>query len=305
LNDRPTARGDWSRLSAWSPSPLARASLWLHGASAAALALQPTAWPGLLALLAGNHAVLACAMHPRGSLLGPNMTRLPEPAGGAVALTFDDGPHPEVTPRVLDILDAHGARATFFTIGERAARHGPLMRDILRRGHGIGNHSHRHPLAFACWGPWRLRREIAEAQAAIADACGLTPRFFRAPMGLRSPLLDPVLAVEGLSLVSWSRRGYDAVSRHPDQVLRRLTRGLTEGDILLLHDATSRLGPRGRPVVLDVLPKLLRSIAAAGLATALLPEWMQDPAGTGGGSGATAARADAPASRTPAGHASR
>lgn len=300
MNDRLTAQGDWSRLRRWSPAPSVRVSIWLHGLSAAAVTLQPTAWPALLALLAGNHAILASGIRPRSDLLGPNMTRLPDRASNTIALTFDDGPHPEITPRVLDILDTYGARATFFAIGQRAARNGPLMRDIVRRGHAVENHTHRHPVAFACWGPWRLRREIAEAQAAIADACGRMPRFFRAPMGLRNPLLDPVLAVEGLSLVSWSRRGYDTVSCRPDTILSRLTYGLSDGDILLLHDATSRTGPRGTPVVLEVLPRLLKTIAAAGLRTVASPDWNPPRAAHDDASGAMRAKAAAPTSQASA-----
>ena len=282
--------GDWSRLRAWRPSPLVGASLVAHGCGVAALALQPGSWAHILALLAGNHAVLACGMPPRSRLLGPNLTRLPH----GVALTFDDGPHPTITPRVLDMLDAHGARGTFFVIGERAARHGALLREMLRRGHMVENHTHRHPASFACWGPWRLRREIAAAQRAIADACGREPRFFRAPMGLRSPMLDPVLAAEGLALVSWTRRGYDTLSRRPDSVLRRLTRGLADGDILPLHDAPSRGAAVGRSMVLEVLPGLLAAMAALGLRSVSLPE---EP---GGAAGAMPARAGAPASQASA-----
>ena len=149
-------------------------------------------------------------MHPRGSQLGPNLVRLPGSMAGAVALTFDDGPDPEVTPRVLDLLDRHGANASFFVIGRKAARHGALLREMLRRGHTVENHSHHHRWSFACRGPWALRREVVLAQRAIAEATGVAPRFFRAPMGLRSPLLDPVLAMEGLQLVvldpAWLRR---------------------------------------------------------------------------------------------------
>lgn len=247
------------------------ASLAAHGASAAVLAAMPQLWPQLLGLLALNHAALACGMHPRGTLLGANMSRLPQGQGNSVALTFDDGPDPEVTPRVLDLLDAFGARASFFVLGERADRHPHLLREMLRRGHDVENHTHRHPYGFACMGPVAQWREIRQAQEAIAAACGRAPHFFRAPMGLRNPLLDPVLAAEGLQLASWTRRGLDTRRRPPERILARLTRRLAAGDILLLHDGSSARDAAGRPLVLEVLPALLRRLAELGLTAIALP----------------------------------
>ena len=268
------------RLRRWRPAPVIRASIWMHVLSLGALAVGPAWWPAVLGVLAANHGLLACGMHPRARMLGPNLTRLPPDQHDQVALTFDDGPDPEVTPRVLDLLDSRGVKGTFFVIGERAARHGPLLREMRRRGHVVGNHTQRHPGAFATWGPVRQWREITAAQGAIGDACGAAPRLFRPPMGLRNPLLDPVLAVEGLSLVTWTRRGYDTMVRNPDRVLTRLTRGLSGGDVLLLHDGQWRAA--GTPVVLQVLPRLLDAIAAKGLRGAALPEAPPQPPGAGG-----------------------
>ncbi|MBL6077884.1 polysaccharide deacetylase family protein [Belnapia sp. T18] len=295
----PVAAGQWRGLLAWSPSPTIRASLALHAGGLLAMAAEPGCWLETLSALAANHLALAGCMHPRCRLLGPVLTRL----GGAeprIALTFDDGPDPEVTPRVLDLLDASEAKASFFVIGERAARHPALLREMLRRGHGVENHTHRHPLSFAAWGPGAMRREIETAQAAIADACGQAPRFFRPPAGLRSPLLDPVLALAGLSLAAWTRRGYDTVSPRPDRVLARLSRDLAPGDVLLLHDGRSARGYPHPSVALDLLPALLGRIAADGLSAVALP-----PAEEATRAAATAGPAGAAASRAPAAYASR
>jgi peptidoglycan/xylan/chitin deacetylase (PgdA/CDA1 family) len=248
--------------------------LLVHAAAAGTVAACPSLLAEAAVLLAANHAVLACGMHPRSGMLGPNMVRLAPALARrrCVALTFDDGPDPEATPRVLDLLDASGAGATFFLIGRRALRHASLVREIVRRGHSVGNHTYRHPLSFACWTPAAMSREIEEAQRAIADACGQWPVLFRPPAGLRSPLLDPVLAWSRLSLVSWSRRGCDGVIGMADVVHYRLTRNLGAGDILLLHDGNSARAPSGRPVVLDVLPPLLGRLAGRGLRSISLTE---------------------------------
>jgi peptidoglycan/xylan/chitin deacetylase (PgdA/CDA1 family) len=243
--------------------------------------------------VAANHLVLTGgALWPRSRWLGRNWTRLPAAAAARqeIALTFDDGPDPEVTPAVLDLLDAHPARATFFVIASVAARHPGLCREIARRGHSVQNHSDRHSRAFSLLGPRGLGREIGAAQARLADLVGVAPRFFRAPAGLRNPLLAPVLERLGLELVSWTRRGYDTVRREPAGVLARLGDGLAAGDILLLHDGNAARTDAGQPVVLSVLPALLERIAAAGLRPATLADAL--PA-----SGETAAGALAPATQ--------
>jgi len=157
----------------------------------------------------------------------------------------------------VDILDAFGAKASFFCIGEKAAAAPELVKEITRRGHSVENHSYHHHNAFALFGWSRLKREVESAQATVTAITGRPPAFFRAPAGFRSPLLDPLLKSIGLRYVSWTRRGFDMVSGDPRGILRRLTNGLAAGDLLLLHDNV--------PVVLDVLPALLGELAARGL----------------------------------------
>jgi peptidoglycan/xylan/chitin deacetylase (PgdA/CDA1 family) len=262
----------------WRAPVLVKASVACHlGAGVAAIA-EPALWPWSLGAVALNHALLVgTGLWPRSTWLGPNMRRLPAAAAarGEVALTIDDGPDPEVTPAVLDLLDAHGARATFFCIGQRAERHARLCREIVQRGHSVQNHSLRHVHTFSLSGSAAFAREIDAAQEALARASGETPAFFRAPAGLRNVFLAPVLHARGLELVSWTRRGFDTVKSDPAVVLARLARGLAAGDILLLHDAGAARAPSGKPVLLEVLPELLRRIADAGLRTVTLPQAMQ------------------------------
>ena len=182
------------------------------------LIVCPKWWRWTIAALLGDHLILtAFGMSPRSKALGANPTTLPSHGNenGLVALTFDDGPDPDVTPLVLDLLDRHSAKASFFCIGQRAVAYPEIVQDIVRRGHSVENHSYRHPNTFALYLPASLTREIDKAQLAIESVSGQKPRFFRAPMGLRSPLLDPVLARLALRYVSWTRRGLDSVCRRP------------------------------------------------------------------------------------------
>ena len=247
----------------WRPSPLVAGSLGLHGVAALGALALPETWPWALAAVAANHAVLGAAgLVPRSTWLGPNLTRLPPASArrGEIVLTFDDGPDPEVTPRVLDILQAHGCRATFFCIAERALEHADLIREMARRGHGIENHSFAHRAGmFPCLTMGGFRREIGNAQAVLATLTGTAPRFFRPPAGLRNPLLDPVLHELGLVLVTWTRRGFDTVVRDADAVTARLVHGLAARDILLLHDGHAARTARGLPLAVEVLPRVLEA----------------------------------------------
>lgn len=252
----------------YRPSRLIRGSVALHAGAAATLLLRPGLWPWALGAVVADHLLLTAAgLVPRASLLGPNLTRLPPTAAarGEVAITIDDGPDPAVTPAVLALLESHGVQASFFCVGERIARYRTLAREMAARGHAVENHSQRHLNRFALLGPRALRDEIERAQDSIAAATGETPRFFRAPMGLRNPFLEPVLARAGLELVSWTRRGFDTVSADPQRVLRRLTRALRPGDILMLHDGHAARTAGGAAVIVAVLPRLLGALREAGL----------------------------------------
>jgi len=253
--------------SAWRTRPLIPASVILHATAASVSVWHPSLWPWSAGLIVANHAVLTAAgLWPRSTGLGPNWTRLPASGGiGQVALTIDDGPDPEVTPQVLEILEKSGTRATFFCIGERVLANAALARDIVARGHRIENHSQHHCPHFSLLGPRRMNLEIEHAQQSIAAVSGERPRFFRAPSGLRNPFLEPVLAALDLQLVSWTRRGFDTLTSRADVVHARLARKLAAGDILLLHDGHAARTLSGQPVILEVLPRLLDTIARAGL----------------------------------------
>lgn len=258
---------------AYRRTALVRATWASHLAAIAALGVVPERWPWILGALAANHLVIGgTGLIPKSHLLGPNLTRLPAGSPGTVALTFDDGPDPEVTPQVLDLLDERGARASFFVIGKRVEAHPDLAAEIVRRGHTVENHTYRHRHDFSLRGPRALDREVTAAQEAIAAATGRYPTWFRAPAGLRGVFLESVLARHGLSLAAWTRRAYDTVVRDPAQIAARLGRGLAAGDILLLHDGSAARSAAGRPALLDALPRLLDRIAERRLVALPLPE---------------------------------
>lgn len=253
---------------AWRPAPLLVASGLLHLALLVTVCLRPVLWPWCLGLLLLNHLLISlCGLLPRCRWLGPTLVRLPEAARqrGEVALTFDDGPDPEVTPQVLALLAAHGVHATFFCIGQRAAAHPALCRALVDAGHEVANHGFCHPWSASFMGPGGWHDEISRGQAVLHQGTGQAPRFYRAVAGLRNPFLAPVLHRLGLQLAAWTRRAYDTRCGDPDVVLRRLTHRLAAGDILLLHDGHGARTPQGEPVVLAVLPRLLAQLASQGL----------------------------------------
>lgn len=262
------SRGNPVRDACWQPTLFVRLSLLLHGLAIAFVIAAPGHWRLALGALLANHLLIgAIGLWPRSDWLGPNWRRLPAAATarGEIALTIDDGPDPIVTPQVLDLLDRYGAQATFFCIGEKARRYPDLCREIVRRGHAVENHSQYHRHVFSLLGLRGLTTELQAAQDTFTALTGQRPLFFRAPAGLRNPFLDPVLSRLGLTLASWSARGFDTRIGDAKRVKSSLLRGLRAGAILLLHDGNAARTSDHRPVILEVLPALLEFAAAARL----------------------------------------
>lgn len=209
---------------------------------------------GLPALLVTGLVWVWGTLSPYSQLFGPVVRRVD---GGGVLITVDDGPDPVDTERLLDLLDAHGRKAVFFVIGEKVRQHPDLAREILRRGHELGNHTMTHPQASMwCAGPWRTRREILDCQRAIEEVTGTKPRWFRAPVGHRNYFTHPFAAEAGLEVVAWSKRGFDAVERDVGKIVPMICDGAGDGDILLLHEST--------PVAEEVMKGVLDRIGPAG-----------------------------------------
>jgi peptidoglycan/xylan/chitin deacetylase (PgdA/CDA1 family) len=248
-----------------SPTPM---SLPFNSYPRLALSLFP-AFGVLAAILAGWYALAGLlflvtsvvitvgTLVPRCAWFGPLTSALPAESEG-VCLTIDDGPDPEHTPALLDILDQHQAKAIFFLIGDRAARHPELVREIARRGHVIGNHSQTHPAAtFWALNPWRMWAEIAVCQQTLTQIIGTRPQWFRPPVGHHNLFVAAPLRALDLKMLMWNCRGYDAVEKDPALVLRRIEKSLRPGAIILLHDAT--------PICKEVLCGTLNLLQRRGL----------------------------------------
>lgn len=226
--------------------------------------------PARLAL-AGAAAWCAPGLAPHvASLCAPLGISRTLPMGARdVALTFDDGPHAQGTSAVLEVLAAHGARATFFLVGEQVERHRSLAAEVAAAGHGIALHGYRHRNLMRV-APRALADDLHRAHALIADVTGCAPTVYRPPYGIFSPAGLAIARREGWEPMLWSQWGKDwRRFATPEAIARRVTTGVVGGDVLLLHDADHysardswRRTAAALPVVLSELDRRgLRSIA--------------------------------------------
>jgi len=208
----------------------------------------------------GTALMLVLLFHPRSRWLAAAQCTVSCEAEPCVALTFDDGPSADVTPRVLAILREKNVRATFFLVGSQVDRHPALARGVCTEGHTVGNHTYSHPSLFCFLTPRRLRDEIGRAQQVISRTTGVRPAYFRSPVGLRHPLLEPALEQASLTFVLWALRTYDTRALKPDALRRRILDKVQPGSIILLHD---RSGP-GSEAMLATLPGVIDRLRARG-----------------------------------------
>lgn len=237
----------------------ASGSLWLLPQSDAVpiFAVALVAFLGLLAR--GMFSV-------RSNLLQATHWRSDDAGETRVALTFDDGPHPEWTPRVLDALREKGARATFFVIGENARRHPELVRRIVEEGHEVGGHGDTHAWTTPFFGRRRLEGEIRRCLDAVRAAAGVTPRLWRPPIGIRTPGQSGVPERNDLLVIGMARRSGDTrPDADPADLGRRFVETAGRGEVLALHDGEEPLHPAPRAATVAALPAILDGLAAKGL----------------------------------------
>lgn len=248
----------------------------------AATGVFASGWPLLVLLVPGALLVYVVAdgmARPSSSLFYPTITHGPR-IGKRVALSFDDGPDPVVTPQVLDVLAQHGVRATFFVIGKSLTEQTQLARRMLAEGHVIANHSWRH----SRWQNFRLfswhLREIGQCDRAIAALDGgQQARLYRPPVGLKQPELARAVWVHGLTLVAWSLHSHDTRLKDPQRIARRVLGKIRGGDIVLLHDGHDLAG-RQRPQCVAALRLILDGLHARGFECVTVSDLLQLPGNT-------------------------
>ena len=208
----------------------------------------------------------AADLHPQSQAAGqaaaPRAPRVPAQYNEVpmsrpiVALTFDDGPHPELTPKLLDILRQNGVRATFYVIGRNVTAYPDIARRIVAEGHEIANHSYNHP-ALTSLGSASLQREIANTTQAIEKATGRRPSNMRPPYGaINDRVRAAIVRDHGLDVILWSCDPLDWKRPGADVVRRRLVDGATPGGILLAHDI--------HPGTIEAVPGVIQELKAKG-----------------------------------------
>ena len=198
--------------------------------------IQTNVIVALIPLFLSHMLLLYATLVPSCQWWGP-VVRSFHTSENEVWLTIDDGPSPEHTTRILDLLEHANARATFFVIGTRAEKYPHLITEILGRGHEVANHTYTHPSGmFWAMGPKRISAEIDLTVESLRSGPDRPARWFRAPAGMRNLFVHPELDRRGLKLIGWTVRGFDTIRRDPARVANRILRNIKPGSIILLHE---------------------------------------------------------------------
>lgn len=211
---------------------------------------------------------------PSSSVLYPTLSHGPRDRP-RVALTFDDGPDPQVTPSILDALAGAGARATFFVIGRHLEKHRDVGLRALSEGHELGNHSWMHSYFQNFYRTDQQQSDVERSTRLIQELSGSTAEpLYRPPVGLKSPPLARVAHARKLTVVAWSLHSRDTLSRDPDATAARVLSRIAPGDIVLMHDGHEREG-KHRGVAAAALPLILRGLRERGLSCVTVSELLR------------------------------
>ena len=203
------------------------------------------------------------------AVFGPVLSHLPEDDLVA-SITFDDGPNPEATPRILDVLKRKGVQATFFVLGRHADRWPELVERMADEGHQLGNHGYSHRKLHRRT-PSYVRDDLTRGADAIERASGVRPRHFRAPHGFRNPWVTPIARSLGERTIGWSLGVWDSARPGADEIVRRTLDGMRAGSILLLHDGDGYDASGDRTQTAEAVPRLIDGLRARGFRFVTLP----------------------------------
>ncbi|MGQ0506328.1 MAG: polysaccharide deacetylase family protein [Myxococcaceae bacterium] len=224
-----------------------------------------------LAAAAGLGVTTLGVFHPRVPLFGPVIAKA-KTQRRAIALTFDDGPHPEFTPRIAEILNQRGARGTFFCVGREVERHAAVVRSLSAAGHAVENHTYSHDTFTHLFSGAKLTEDLRRCQSAIESATGQAPRFYRPAVGIRNPAVHQAARAVGLPVVTWSRAPRDGRRSLDAARVDRLVRSARSGDIIALHDGTLSHDANLREATVEHLPALLAGLSHRGFEMVTLGE---------------------------------
>ncbi len=226
---------------------------------------RASAYAGALAGMAIGGYLLPGLAAAWPALRGPLGIEDRTASGHGYGLTFDDGPHAQGTPAMLEILAAAGVGATFFLVGEQVRRNRSLVGEITAAGHGIGLHCDRHRNLLRL-GPGQVREDIARAQDTIEASCGRAIGLYRPPYGVANSAALQIARGRGWRTLLWSHWGRDWQAKAtPESIAARVTAGAGEGSVLLLHDADDYSAPGSWRRTAAALPLVLETLARRGL----------------------------------------
>jgi peptidoglycan/xylan/chitin deacetylase (PgdA/CDA1 family) len=225
-----------------------------------------------LSALGGTAATSFAAYHsmaPTSQMWGRTLVRSSNPKH--LAFTYDDGPNEPHTMRLLEVLARHDVRATFFLIGRYVRQRPDIARELLRAGHGIGNHTFTHPNLI--WvSEAELRTQLEDCQKAIEDAIGQRPTLFRPPFGARRPVTLHVARQLGLQPVMWNVTGWDWSAKSAEYIERKVARQMRGGDVVLLHDGGHLRFRADRGFTVTATERLIQRYKSEGRVFVTIPE---------------------------------
>ena len=187
-----------------------------------------------------------------------------------IAITFDDGPIPVMTEKILDVLNTHKVPAAFFCIGNRVHDYPALIKRMHESGHLIGNHSYWHGPMFDLQSPDKIAKELADTDVAIQKAINKKPNFFRPPFGVTNPMVASAVKRRGYKTIGWTVRSFDTMTKNGNALLDRVTNSLKGGDVILFHDYST--------ATLEMLPAFLEQVAILGLKIVRIDELLNEKA---------------------------